>query len=152
MIGLPGDKVEVRADGTTLVNGKPFVVEKALRPNYRMSFPVVPADSLLVLGDNRPGSCDSHQWRDTDGTPAPFVPQGRGDRPGRDHVLAPVAPGLPGLGPGAPAAPSEAAELPRSARRRVFPAGGGFASSGTYGRMRPHHAEYGVATGTGHQG
>ena len=35
----------------------------------------MPADSMLVLGDNRPGSCDSHQWRDMDGTPAPFVPQ-----------------------------------------------------------------------------
>ena len=75
VIGLPGDKVEVRADGTTLVNGTPFVVEKALRPNYSMEFPVVPADSLLVLGDNRPGSCDSHQWRDVNGNIAPFVPQ-----------------------------------------------------------------------------
>ena len=75
VIGLPGDKVEVRADGTTLVNGEPFVVEKALRPNYTMEFPVVPPDSLLVLGDNRPGSCDSHQWRDANGNIAPFVPQ-----------------------------------------------------------------------------
>lgn len=75
VIGLPGDKVEVRADGTTLVNGTPFVVKRALRPNYRMSFPVVPPDSILVLGDNRPGSCDSHQWRDVNGNLAPFVPQ-----------------------------------------------------------------------------
>jgi signal peptidase I len=35
---------------------------------------VVPPDRLLVLGDNRAGSCDSHQWR-----PDPFVP--------RDNVI-----------------------------------------------------------------
>ena len=34
----------------------------------------MPADSLLVLGDNRPGSCDSHQWRDA-ADAAPFVPE-----------------------------------------------------------------------------
>ena len=71
VIGLPGDRVEVRG-GTTLVNGKPFVVDKARTPHYAMKFPVVPKDSILVLGDNRDASCDSHQWR-AGGVPAPFV-------------------------------------------------------------------------------
>ena len=69
VIGLPGDNVEVR-DGQTFVNGKPYVVEKALTPNYEMKWPTVPKGQLLVLGDNRPGSCDAHQWK-----PNPFVPQ-----------------------------------------------------------------------------
>jgi signal peptidase I len=74
VIGLPGDRVRVRRDGTTLVNGEPFVGENAKTPNYAITFPVVPEDSILVLGDNRDQSCDAHQWRGTDGEPAPFVP------------------------------------------------------------------------------
>jgi signal peptidase I len=69
VIGLPGDRVEVR-DGVTLVNGEELIVERARTPDYDKRFPVVPADSLLVLGDNRNESCDSHQW-----TPDPFVPE-----------------------------------------------------------------------------
>ena len=69
VIGLPGDRVEVR-DGATLVNGEELLVEQARTPDYDKRFPVVPADSLLVLGDNRNESCDSHQW-----TPDPFVPE-----------------------------------------------------------------------------
>ena len=61
----------------TFVNGEEFVVEDALTPDYEMAFPEVPADSLLVLGDNRSGSCDSHQWGEggAGGPPRPFVPQ-----------------------------------------------------------------------------
>jgi signal peptidase I len=61
VIGLPGDRVVVRG-GVTSVNGEPFVVERAARPTYRMRVPRVPPDALLVLGDNRNLSCDSHQW------------------------------------------------------------------------------------------
>lgn len=75
VIGLPGDRVAVLPNGTTTVNGTPFVVKNALRPNYTITFPVVPKGQLLVMGDNRPGSCDSHQWRAADGSPAPFVPR-----------------------------------------------------------------------------
>jgi len=83
VIGLPGDVVEIRPD-RVLVNGVPFVVDDAVRPNAvqdglpRQRFPRVPAGHLLVLGDNRPASCDSHQWRGDDPDPAtdPFVPVG----------------------------------------------------------------------------
>jgi signal peptidase I len=68
VIGLPGDLVEVRG-GRTLVNGTPLVVDKADVPVYTKTFPRVPAGKLLVLGDNRNASCDSHQW------PDPFVPE-----------------------------------------------------------------------------
>lgn len=80
VIGLPGDTVELRQDGPTLVNGKPLVVKEA-RPNpsqrNRRSYTYrVPAGHMFVLGDNRPDSCDSHQWSDAHGDPAPFVPLG----------------------------------------------------------------------------
>jgi signal peptidase I len=71
VIGLPGDRAEVRANGPTLVNGRPFVVAQALPNPEDKVFPVVPKNSLLVLGDNRPNSCDSHQW-----VPSPWVPEG----------------------------------------------------------------------------
>jgi signal peptidase I len=69
VIGLPGDRVEVRG-GRTYVNGRPYVVKDALAPDYSKRWPVVPEGRLLVLGDNRPGSCDAHLW-----APDPFVPE-----------------------------------------------------------------------------
>jgi signal peptidase I len=68
VIGLPGDRVVVRG-GVTYVNDAPFVVKRARVPGYAKTWPVVPPDRLLVLGDNRPASCDSHMW------PDPFVPE-----------------------------------------------------------------------------
>jgi signal peptidase I len=69
VVGLPGDQVVVR-EGQTFVNGEVFVVEGARRPDYEREFSPVPEDSLLVLGDNRPDSCDSSRFE-----PDPFVPQ-----------------------------------------------------------------------------
>jgi signal peptidase I len=75
VIGLPGDKITVM-NGMTFVNGEPYVVADSARPDYSIpasgpdSVPVVPEDSLFVLGDNRPDSCDSSRW-----DPDPFVPQ-----------------------------------------------------------------------------
>jgi signal peptidase I len=72
VIGLPGDTVELVRNGPTLVNGEPLEVTGA-RPNPsqggrdRRVFQV-PVDHIFVLGDNRPDSCDSHQW------PDPYVP------------------------------------------------------------------------------
>jgi signal peptidase I len=53
---------------------RPFVVPSALTPDYEADFPPVPADQMLVLGDNRPstGSCDAHVWLQRD---AEFIPQ-----------------------------------------------------------------------------
>ena len=82
----PGDTRSV-----TYVNGRPFVVTEAITPvelkgdragygaggqimdspTYVLDLLKVPKDRLLVLGDNRPGSCDAHQWQ-----PDPFVPMG----------------------------------------------------------------------------
>jgi signal peptidase I len=79
VIGVPGDRVKVVANGPTLVNGTPFVVANAGPNPQTKTFPVVPPDRLLVLGDNRSDSCDSHMWTvngPPDTRPAPFVPQG----------------------------------------------------------------------------
>jgi len=100
-IGGPGERtvqtIRLRPGDTrsvTYVNGARFDVPEAITPvdlagpagSYGLqgeidgspaySFgPVrVPVDRLVVLGDNRPGSCDSHQWR-AGGSPAPFVPE-----------------------------------------------------------------------------
>lgn len=78
VIGLPGDRVVVRPGRNTLVNGRPFNVPGARPNDYTKVFAPVPADHILVLGDNRGGSCDSHLWEGIRPDPAsdPFVPQG----------------------------------------------------------------------------
>lgn len=62
IVGLPGDKVEVRT-GRVLINDQPLpenYIEKS--PEYQYGPKRVPEGSYLVLGDNRNNSCDSHYW------------------------------------------------------------------------------------------
>ncbi|MBD2452039.1 signal peptidase I [Nostoc sp. FACHB-152] len=62
VIGLPGEKVEVK-NGQVYVNSSPLK-EKYIeaKPNYQWGPVIVPANSYLVLGDNRNDSYDSHYW------------------------------------------------------------------------------------------
>jgi len=62
VIGIPGDKVEVR-DGKLYLNNiaqKNYVFDKNI--NYSIGPFIVPKESLWVMGDNRNNSMDSHIW------------------------------------------------------------------------------------------
>lgn len=62
VVGLPGDKVEVK-DNLVFINDvsldEPYLNETII---YEFGPVIVPEDSLLVLGDNRNHSFDSHLW------------------------------------------------------------------------------------------
>ncbi|MCL1464184.1 signal peptidase I [Argonema galeatum] len=62
VIGLPGDKVEVKG-GRVYINDKP-IQEKYIedKPDYQYGPITVPPNQYLVLGDNRNNSYDSHYW------------------------------------------------------------------------------------------
>ena len=80
--GPDGVSVEQLGEGDTTyvtyvrkageAQARPFVVESSITPDYEADFPTVPPDQILVLGDNRPGSCDAHVWLQRD---AEFTPQ-----------------------------------------------------------------------------
>ncbi len=62
VIGIPGDKVEVR-DGSLYLNNtaqEHYVFDKNI--NYSIGPYIVPEESLWVMGDNRNNSMDSHIW------------------------------------------------------------------------------------------
>ena len=62
IIGLPGETVEMK-EGNVYVDGKVLDESYLLEAvNYEFGPVTVPEDSLLVLGDNRNSSFDSHLW------------------------------------------------------------------------------------------
>ncbi|CFW97132.1 Peptidase S26A, signal peptidase I [Syntrophomonas zehnderi OL-4] len=62
VIGLPGDTVEMK-NNQVYINNKPLKEPYLAEPlNYEYGPVVVPDNCLLVLGDNRNHSFDSHMW------------------------------------------------------------------------------------------
>jgi signal peptidase I len=64
VIGLPGDRVEIR-NGTVSVNGKSLwepYVPLGFRDRANYAPVVVPPDHFYVLGDHRTSSNDSRNW------------------------------------------------------------------------------------------
>lgn len=63
VIGIPGDQIVIREDGTVLVNGdvldEPYLSEKSLG-TCDLDFPYqVPDNRIFVMGDHRESSIDS---------------------------------------------------------------------------------------------
>ncbi len=71
VVGVGGDRVAVRADGATVVNGRPLAIPGVRGDGRPAAFPRVPAGRLLLLGDDRPVACDARRWGAD-----PFVPVG----------------------------------------------------------------------------
>ncbi len=62
VVGLPGDKVEIK-EGKVYIDDQPLKEPYLNEPiGYEYGPVTVPPDSLLVLGDNRNESFDSHRW------------------------------------------------------------------------------------------
>ena len=62
VIGIPGDKIEVK-DGNLYLNDEKqnkFITDRNI--NYSIGPLVVPKNTLWVMGDNRNNSLDSHVW------------------------------------------------------------------------------------------
>jgi signal peptidase I len=67
-IGLPGEKVEIKSDGTVYINGQKLDEPYVENVGSKTGSFEVPKGHLLFLGDNRANSRDSRYWEE------PYIP------------------------------------------------------------------------------
>lgn len=71
LIGLPGEKVEVKKDGSVYINGEKLDEPYATEAEYEERIFDIPENSYLFFGDNRPISYDARYWEN------PFIDEGK---------------------------------------------------------------------------
>jgi signal peptidase I len=62
LIGLPGEKVTVKTDGSVYINDEKLDEPYAKEAEYEEKEFTVPENSYLFFGDNRPISYDARYW------------------------------------------------------------------------------------------
>lgn len=62
VVGLPGDKVEVKEDGEVYINGQHLVEDYVKNHSDKTAEFQVPEGKFLMLGDNRSNSLDARYW------------------------------------------------------------------------------------------
>lgn len=72
VIGLPGETIEIKADGLVYINGQPlkesttdgqYLTESTSCNGGQLCQPyTIPPDSVVVMGDHRSNSLDSRSW------------------------------------------------------------------------------------------
>lgn len=63
LIGMPGETVEVKADGSVYINGEKLDEPYVVKAEGEAKIFNIPQNSYLFLGDNRPISYDARYWK-----------------------------------------------------------------------------------------
>ncbi len=63
LIGLPGETVEVKNDGSVYINGEKLDEPYAVKAEGIVKIFNVPENNYLFFGDNRPLSYDARYWK-----------------------------------------------------------------------------------------
>lgn len=62
VIGLPGDKIEINAEGKVFINGTEYKEDYVKNPSDKEASFQVPDGKYVMLGDNRARSNDARYW------------------------------------------------------------------------------------------
>ncbi|WP_291582287.1 signal peptidase I [Clostridium sp. UBA6640] len=68
LIGLPGDTIDVKSDGTVYINGEKLDEPYVVYNDNKEATLHVPENSYVFMGDNRANSFDARYWEN------PYIP------------------------------------------------------------------------------